>query len=137
MAHERDGEHGKTRPSSPWHGKGWFEKFARAFRGVGVGVGAAGRGSWRTNSFLVHLPAAVGIVVCGLISNLSSIEWCVLTFCIVAVFSAELFNTSLEFLARAIDEQDNPWIRDALDVASGAVLVVSCGAAICAVFIFL
>lgn len=44
--------------------------------------------------------------------------------------SAELMNSSIEFLAQAITPEQNEDIRDALDVASGAVLIASIFAAV-------
>ena len=46
------------------------------------------------------------------------------------VVTAEMFNTSIEHLARAITRETHPEIRDALDVASAAVLAAATGSAI-------
>jgi diacylglycerol kinase len=40
-----------------------------------------------------------------------------------------MFNSAFEKLARAITNDHDPEIRDALDIASGAVLLASLGAA--------
>ncbi len=101
----------------------WRRKFASAFRGVAVGI----RGQ---NSFFVHLPMSLAVLVLAAWLRVSLINWLVLIVCSTMVLSAELFNSSLEHLARAISQEENPEIRDALDVASGAVLVASAGAAI-------
>ena len=50
--------------------------------------------------------------------------------CIAGVFAAELLNTALERLARSITREYRADIRDALDMASAAVLAAACGAAI-------
>ncbi len=100
----------------------WFRKFQLAFRGVAWGV--------RTQrSFVVHLPVAVAVLVGAALHGVSQVEWCVLILCIAIVLAAELFNTALEHLSRAITRDDNQDIRHALDVSSGAVLVTSIGAA--------
>jgi diacylglycerol kinase len=80
-------------------------------------------------SFGVHLAAAVLVVATAAWLQVSRVEWCLLLLCIASVFTAELFNSALESLAKAVDQQHNEHLRDALDIASGAVLVAAMGAA--------
>ena len=49
--------------------------------------------------------------------------------------SAELLNTAIERLARAITRKYHPEIRDALDVSSAAVLIIAIGAVLLAMLI--
>lgn len=79
-------------------------------------------------SFWVHLPVAVAVLIGATLHGVSLTEWAILILCIAMVLAAELFNSALEHLSQAITEEENPHIRDALDVASGAVLVTSIGA---------
>ncbi len=106
----------------------WIQKFANAWRGIVIGV----RGQ---SSFAIHLLAAVAVVALASWLRVSRIEWLILILCIASVFAAELFNTAIEHLARAITREENPEIRDALDIASGAVLATSLGAAIVGVLV--
>ena len=53
------------------------------------------------------------------------------------VLAAEMFNSALESLARAITDRPHPLVRDALDIASAAVLVTALGAAAVGLLIFL
>jgi diacylglycerol kinase len=53
-----------------------------------------------------------------------------------AVVAAEVFNTSIESLARAMDTGPDPRIRDALDTASAGVLVAVGTAIVVGVVIF-
>lgn len=101
----------------------WLGKFSAAGRGVVIAITGE-------QSFRVHLPAAVAVVVAGCYLRTTAAEWCVLLLCIAGVGTAELLNTAVERLAAAVDAEDNPKIRDALDIASGAVLWVSCFAAV-------
>ncbi len=103
----------------------WLRKFQNAFRGIAVGV----RGG-RTNSFLVHFPLAIAAIVAGLILGVSKQELMILLLCVGIVMAAELFNCSIEYLARSITNQPDENIRNALDIASGAVLFASLIAAI-------
>ncbi|MEQ8212018.1 MAG: diacylglycerol kinase [Lacipirellulaceae bacterium] len=99
----------------------WHQKFSDAARGVKVAIRAE-------VSFYVHLFVTVLVVIIGMTLGLSKLSWCVLAICITGVLTAELFNSAIERLAKAITEETNAHIRDALDMASGAVLVAAIGA---------
>ena len=100
----------------------WFSKFGHAFRGIGVGM--VGQ-----SSFLVHLPTAIAVCVLAWCLNIDAVRFCILLLCIAAVLGAELFNSSVEFIARSITNETDPNLRNALDIASGAVLLTSIFAA--------
>lgn len=108
----------------------WWGKFRNAFRGMAIGV----RGE---NSFAVHLPVALAVVICGIVFRVSLVEWGLLILCIAAVLVAELFNTALESMAKAIDRTQNPQLGDALDISSAAVLMSAIGAAAVGSVVFL
>ncbi len=103
--------------------RSWRQKFRDAFRGLAIGV----RGQ---SSFLVHVTCAVAVVMVAALADLNAWQWSVLLLCIVIVLVSEMFNSSLEELAKAIDSQYHPQLRDALDIASGAVLLASLGAVV-------
>jgi diacylglycerol kinase len=109
--------------------RSWAQKFADAFRGVWLGV----RGQ---SSFRVHFFFAGAVIVCAAGMGLALVEWCVLLVCITLVLAAETFNSALELLAKAITEEHDPRLADALDIGSAAVLVASIGAAITGSVIF-
>jgi diacylglycerol kinase len=100
----------------------WFRKFACALRGIAVGIR-------EQNSFYVHCPVAVGVIIAAWWFGLSRVEWCLLLLCVAGVVTCELFNSAIEHLAKAITREENPHLRDALDAASGAVLVAALAAA--------
>ena len=83
------------------------------------------------------------LVVAGLVIGagawleVTQVEWCLLALCIAIVLALELFNSSIESLARAIDRQHNEQLRDALDIASGAVLAGAIGTAVVGIAILL
>jgi diacylglycerol kinase len=108
----------------------WREKFRDAFVGIAIGV----RGQ---SSFRVHLLCAAVAVALGMILRVSRAEWRLIALCITAVLTAELFNSALERMAKAIDSRRNPELGSALDIASGAVLLAALGAAIVGAEIFL
>lgn len=107
----------------------WSRKFADAFRGLGRAI--------RTqSSFAVHLGLAVAVVAAGAVCRVPAWEWCLLTLAIGLVLMAEIFNTAIESLARAPGSRRHPRFRDALDMASAAVLVAAIAAAIVGMIVF-
>lgn len=100
----------------------WRRKFHHAFRGQKLGV----RGE---SSFFVHFFAAAMVGVAAATLGADRHEWCLLLLCIAVVLTAEMFNSSIERLAKAIDLNYNAYLRDALDIAAGAVLTTALGAA--------
>jgi len=88
------------------------------------------------SSFGVHLAMAVAVVIVAASLRVSLVEWCLLILSIAAVLAAELFNSAIERLAREVDREHNPNVGAALDIASGAVLLASIGAAIVGSLIF-
>ena len=108
----------------------WRNKFRDAFLGIWLAV-------WSERSFAVHLPMALAVAVLAGIVRVNLMEACLLGLCVTLVLAAEMFNTALERLARAIDREENADLAVALDIASGAVLTASIGAAIVGGAIFL
>ena len=94
----------------------WAGKFGDSFRGLFRAVSTE-------SSFAAHLPVAAAAVGCGWFFGLSAGEWCLVALAIGAVLAAETINSSIEMLAKALDRGPDERIRDALDMASGAVLV--------------
>ena len=107
----------------------WVRKFRHAFRGVRQGVRDQ-------SSFAVHLFAALAVIVAGVVLRVERLEWCLLILCMTAVLVAELFNTSLELISQAITRNFDERLRDALDIASGAVLLVAVGSVAVGVLVF-
>ena len=103
--------------------KSWAGKFKNAFRGVVVGIKDQ-------NSFAVHIPVAILVIVVAAVCQVSLERMCILLLCIATVMGAELFNSSIESLAKSITDEEDAHIGRALDIASGAVLVVAAFAVI-------
>lgn len=101
----------------------WSSKFGCALRGVAVAFR-------EEDSFVVHLPAAVAVMALASWRGVERFEWLLLVLCVAIVIAAELFNSAIERLSTVVTREVDPTIRDALDIASGAVLVVAAGAAV-------
>ena len=108
----------------------WTNKFRYAFGGIGFAVKTE-------NSFAVHIPGAILVMLFAWWLQCSLLECSVLVLCIGIVFVAELFNTAIERLARAITLDELPEIGRALDIASGAVLAASLTSIVIGIAIFL
>ena len=109
--------------------RSWACKFRDAFRGVKAGV----RGQ---SSFFVHFFIAALVVAAGAVLRVSLIEWCLLLLCIAGVLTAEMFNSALESMAKAITGESDPHLGNSLDIGSAAVLLASVGAAVVGTIIF-
>ncbi|MEY3204552.1 MAG: hypothetical protein RLZZ21_883 [Planctomycetota bacterium] len=107
----------------------WQRKFADAFRGCS-------RAFRSQSSFAVHVTVAVIVVAAAAWFRVTAVEWCLLTLAIGGVLVAEVFNTALESLARGPGSRRHPRLRDALDMASAAVLVAATTAAVVGVVVF-
>ena len=84
----------------------------------------------------IHLAATVAAIALGFFFQLSRSEWCWIVLAIAIVWTAEALNTAFEFLADAATPSFHPIIRDAKDVAAGAVLVTAIAAVVIAAIIF-
>ena len=85
----------------------------------------------------MHLWVAVAVVVTAAMMQVSLVEWCILVGAIGVVLVAEIFNTAIESLAKALPVGRHPRIRDALDMAGGAVLLSAVAAAVIGAIVFL
>jgi diacylglycerol kinase len=97
--------------------------FADAVRGARVAIlGEA--------NFVVHFVMLAVVAAIGAWVGLSLERWCLLALAAGTVIAAEMGNTAVEHLARAVTREEHPEVRDALDVASAAVLAAAIGAAV-------
>jgi diacylglycerol kinase len=84
----------------------------------------------------IHLVVTAGIIAAGFFFQLTSAEWCWIVLAIAIVWTAEALNTAFEFLADAASPSFHPIVRDAKDVAAGAVLITAIAAAVIGAIIF-
>ena len=89
------------------------------------------------SSFHVHGMFAGAVIVAACVLRIGRLEWCLLLLCITLVLAAEMFNTALEILAKAVDKRFNPHIAQALDTASGGVLMTAIGAVVVGAIVLL
>jgi diacylglycerol kinase len=107
----------------------FLKGFVYAFRGIAHVV--------RTQrNARVHLVFAVAVLLAGLYFRVTPVEWAILAITISLVFSAEMFNTSVELQVDLATSRPDPRARAAKDVGAGAVLVTALGAVAVGVAIF-
>jgi diacylglycerol kinase (ATP) len=84
----------------------------------------------------IHAAATVAIVIAALFFHISSTDWCWIVVAISMVWTAEALNTAFEFLADAASPEFHPLVRDAKDVAAGAVLLTATAAVVIGSIVF-
>ena len=106
-----------------------MNSFSNAFRGIRVLV-VTQHNAW------LHALATLIVCVAGVVFGITNVEWCVLVFCFVAVWTTEAMNTALELLTDLISPDFHPLAGKAKDVAAGAVLIAAIGSTIIGAIVF-
>lgn len=100
----------------------WLRRWVAKFRYAGQGLATA----WSSpSSFIVHVPAAIIVLVIAGWLRVEAWRWCVLLIAIGGVFSLELINSAIERLAHRLHPDHDAEIGRVLDLAAAAVLVMS------------
>jgi diacylglycerol kinase (ATP) len=105
----------------------------RSFRHAIVGIARMIR--CQHNAW-IHAAATVVVLAAAFFFRISAGDWCWIILAISIVWTAEALNTAFEFLADAALPEFHPLVRDAKDVAAGAVLITAIAAAIIGVVVF-
>lgn len=88
-------------------------------------------------NFRILTLCTVLVLIASFLFHLTAYEWLAVLICIALVLSLEGVNSALEMLADQVSADYSPLIRDAKDMAAGAVLIAACVAFIIAIVIFL
>src|SRR5438046_4799187 len=73
----------------------------------------------------IHTIATGVVIAAGFFFQLSGSEWCWIVLAASTVWTAEALNTAFECLADATSPNFHPVVRNAKDVAAGAVLITA------------
>jgi diacylglycerol kinase (ATP) len=84
----------------------------------------------------IHSIATGVVIAAGFLFHLSRSEWCWIVLAVSIVWTAEALNTAFEFLADAASPNFHPGVRDAKDVAAGAVLITAVASLVIGAIIF-
>ena len=109
--------------------KNVFSSFTNAFNGI--------KNTYATEYHMViHCYFAVAVIICGVLFQISYMEWLVCLILIGAVISLELVNTAIESIVNMITTDYNFYAKLAKDTSAGAVLVISIISAVIGLIIF-
>jgi diacylglycerol kinase (ATP) len=97
-------------------------------------------GVWRMircqHNAWIHFVATLIVIGSGFVCRLTGAEWCWIVLALAIVWTAEALNTAFEFLADVASPEFHPLVRDAKDVAAGAVLITAIAAAVIGAIVF-
>ncbi|KIO44065.1 MULTISPECIES: diacylglycerol kinase family protein [Sanguibacteroides] len=110
--------------------KARIRSFKYAFQGIKILI-------THEHNARIHLFAAVCVSIAGFLLDISNNEWIAVIFAIGLVFSAEAFNSAIEYLADLVSPDYNELIRKSKDVAAGGVLFTAIVAAIIGLLVFI
>jgi diacylglycerol kinase len=127
--HDQSQAHGGVAEDRPFQFTGRVRSFRHAISGICRMI-CCQHNAW------IHAAVTLVVIGAGLFFDLSPREWCWIILALVTVWTAEALNTAFEFLADAASPEFHPLVRDAKDVAAGAVLITAVGASIIGVIIF-
>lgn len=88
-------------------------------------------------NFRFHLLATIAVILAGMFSHLSTVEWIILILCISGMLSLELVNSALERVVDLASPEIHVLAKLAKDMSAAAVLVFACASAIIGILIFL
>ena len=107
----------------------FFKSFGYAIEGIVM--------TMREQNFRFHLLSAVIVMIAGLFTGLSIIEWIIIVLVITLVIGAEMFNTAIERVVDLVSPDYHPLAKQAKDIAAASVLVFAACSVIIGVLIFL
>jgi len=111
------------------HYRRLFQSFGYAWQGIVHALK-------NDQNFIVHLLAAIFVIILGLLLKINSLEMAILGSMIVLVISTEMINTAIENMVDLITKEHREEAKIAKDVSSGMVLISSVGAVIVGLIIF-
>lgn len=85
----------------------------------------------------IHLAASIAVVVLGIVFEVSTTEWMMISFAIGLVFVSELLNTAFEEIVDMISQERSKKAGLVKDLAAAAVLMASLTALAIGLIIFL
>jgi diacylglycerol kinase len=85
----------------------------------------------------IDLLAAIVVIILGFVYDLNSKEWILIIICIGFVISAEIFNTSIEYLTDLVSPDKNHKAKLVKDLAAAAVFISAVSAFVIGLIIFI
>ena len=91
----------------------------------------------REHNARIHIAASLLVIAAGIYFHVSPRDFAVLILVIMAVCFAETLNTAFEHLCDVVSPEKNQSVKFAKDIAAGAVLICTIGAALVGLIIFM
>ena len=110
-----------------------IRKFIKSFGYAIQGIVTA----MREQNFRFHVLSAVIVMIAGLFTGLSIMEWIIIVLVITLVIGAEMFNTAIERVVDLVSPDYHPLAKQAKDIAAASVFVFAICSVIIAMLIFL
>ena len=107
----------------------FFKSFTFAIQGIFTAT--------KEQNMRFHLLSAVVVIIAGLMTGLSLMEWLILIIMIALVISAEMINTAIERVVDLASPDIHPLAKDAKDISAGAVFVFALSSVIIGLLIFI
>ena len=107
----------------------FFKAFDFAWSGILYGVKAE-------RNLKFHLIAAIVVLLAGLSTGLSVIEWSIIVLLIGGMLALEMMNAAIERVVDLVTLENHPLAKHAKDLAAGAVLVYAISSVVIGFIIF-
>lgn len=107
----------------------FFKAFDYAWSGILFGVKAE-------RNLKFHLAAAIVVLLAGLFTGLSVIEWSIIVLLIGGMLALEMMNAAIECVVDLVTLENHPLAKHAKDLAAGAVLVYAISSVVIGLIIF-
>ena len=91
----------------------------------------------REQNVKIHICSAIVVIVMGVLTGLSGIEWAIIIVVIAGMITAEMLNTAIERVVDLVTPDFHPLAKQAKDIAAGAVFVFALASVIIGLLIFL
>ena len=85
----------------------------------------------------IQLVIAIIVIVAAFYFQVAALEWLIIMLCVSLVLGLEMVNSALESMANKLHPGRDDHIRDAKDMAAGAVLLACTISVICGLIIFI
>lgn len=86
---------------------------------------------------LIHLSAAILVIILGVLTNVSWMEAALLAIVIAMVWISEMFNTCIEKAMDLVSLEYHPTIKFIKDLSAGAVCIAAIAAVVTGLVIFI
>ena len=108
-------------------------KLSNSFKYAGNGIFSAFKSELNMQ---VHFCLMLLVILCGIIFEISLLEWQICIVLFGVVIGAEIFNTAIETVVDLVMPNINEKAKLAKDLAAGAVLIIAISAAVVGLTIF-